>query len=445
MSVSDILDVFGSYKKLTSTNDEDWVDRLNHVYTVSLLVVFAIFIAGGQYVGDPIECLKPHAIDIEMGYVNTNCWIKNTYYVGHDETSIPQDPEDRKSRELTYYQWVPQILILMAFFFKLPAVVWNIFNSASGMNMDKIVTMTDETQIGDEKQREETVGMISKYLDRWLMSHRYCQRKMSGLNRIKQSAHLCLCYLFSKREGTFLIGLYMLMKFLYVINVICQFFLLNKFMGDWFSTIGFKLSGLLSVDKDAAESRVFPLVTFCNFKIRQFGQNVNDVDVQCVLPINLFNQRVFIFIWYWLVVVSVCSILNFLFWVWRCFITKNRVDYIKKYLKMIQQIFTEEDRGLLREFTQRYLKDDGVFVMRIIARNTNDILLADILRHMWTIFKKRKTDREALRGGEEREGKEREALRGAKEREALRGGNDGEKPVEYHRDGMYPVLINVHN
>ena len=139
--MSAILGGFASYSKLSSQSDDDWVDRLNHLYTVVLLALFAVFISGGQYVGNPINCWCPaHFTGTYVAYAQSYCWVKNTYYIPMD-SPIPVDREHRDTEELTYYQWVPIILLFMAFLFKFPALTWRMFNGGSGINMDKMVTM----------------------------------------------------------------------------------------------------------------------------------------------------------------------------------------------------------------------------------------------------------------------------------------------------------------
>ncbi|NP_001191578.1 pannexin 3 [Aplysia californica] len=384
MSVSAILGGFASYSKLTSSNDDDWVDRLNHLYTVILLAIFAVFISGGQYVGNPIECWCPaHFTGSFTAYTKSYCWVKNTYYIPMD-TPIPVDRDNRNSEELTYYQWVPIILLFMAFMFKFPALLWRMFNGGSGINMDKIVTMTAGTQIGASEKREETVGHIAKYMDRWLEAHR--QYRYNALVRMRQKASRVMCFLCSKRDGTYLTGLYIFVKVLYVVNVIIQFFLLNGFMGDWYNLYGFEVLDGLANDRYWRDSPRFPKVTLCDFEIRQL-QNIQTHTVQCVLPINLFNEKIFIFLWFWFVFVAVCTCGNFLFWIWRALFLRNRVAYVKKYLKILDEIRSEEEKKLVRKFADQYLRDDGVFILRIIARNTSDILLSDIVRKLWGIYK----------------------------------------------------------
>lgn len=51
MILNEVLD---EIKKFVNKHDDDLVDRFNNRYTVILLAVFMVLIAGKQYYGDPI-------------------------------------------------------------------------------------------------------------------------------------------------------------------------------------------------------------------------------------------------------------------------------------------------------------------------------------------------------------------------------------------------------
>ena len=56
------MDFIGAIRGLGVTskrklhNDDLFVDRLNHRYTVAMIVVFAIVVTASQYSGRPINC-----------------------------------------------------------------------------------------------------------------------------------------------------------------------------------------------------------------------------------------------------------------------------------------------------------------------------------------------------------------------------------------------------
>lgn len=385
MSVVWIFGSWASWSKLRGNDDDDWVDRLNHLYTVLLLCVFAVFTGGGQYVGDPIQCWCPAQFTSSyVSYTKSYCWIKNTYYIPM-QNAIPSDHMDRETEELAYYQWIPIILVFMAFMFKFPCLIWRMLNGYSGLNVEKIVNMAVSTQTSDPKKRDETVKHISIYVDRWLETHRpYAHNFMVRMQH--KMARFC-CVFCNKREGTFLTGLYMFVKILYCVNIVCQFFILNAFMGhNFWSAYGFEVIDGLTNEWEIKESHRFPRVTLCDFDIRQLA-NVQRWTVQCVLPINLFNEKIFIFLWFWFIFVAIVTSGNFLFWIWRVVVKQNRVAYVKKFLKVNDQLHGEDEKRLCRRFANDYLRDDGLFVLRIVARNTNSILLTDLVMCLWGIYK----------------------------------------------------------
>ncbi|BFZ15641.1 hypothetical protein BsWGS_18679 [Bradybaena similaris] len=248
--------------------------------------------------------------------------------------------------------------------------------------------MSDATQIGSDKKREETVGHIAVYMNRWLKAQSHY--RLNILIRMRQKASRFFCFCCSKRDGTYLTGLYLFVKVLYVANVVIQFFLLNAFMGGWYNLYGFEVIDGLAKDHYWRDSPRFPKVTLCDFEIRQL-QNIQVHTVQCVLPINLYNEKIFIFLWFWFVYVAVCTCGNFLFWVWRSLVHSNRIFYIKKYMKLLNKIQDEKDKLLVRKFSDLYLRDDGVFILRLIARNTNEILVSEIISKLWEIFMENET------------------------------------------------------
>lgn len=44
-------------------------------------------------------------------------------------------------------------------------------------------------------------------------------------------------------------------------------------------------------------------------------------------------------------------------------------------------------KKLARKFVETYLRDDGVFILRVVGKNSSDMVLTDLVVNLWKIFK----------------------------------------------------------
>eukprot|EP00106_Octopus_bimaculoides_P005512 XP_014772954.1 PREDICTED: innexin unc-9-like isoform X1 [Octopus bimaculoides] len=389
--MSQVWGVFGSFStfsRLTSAANDDWVDRMSHIYSSVVLVLFAIVVTTGQLVGDPIHCWCPAQFTgAYVAYTKWICWISNTYYIPMSDT-IPVNINEREDRQLTYYQWVPLILLFQALLFKAPNLLWRILHGTSGVNLDKLCELSEKTQYGSPDDRKKTIEHIAYFMDRWLDSNRIYHCNFVVKTRQK-FAKICCCFC-GKREGTYLSGLYLSIKVLYLVNIIGQFFMLNSFLSTDFGIYGFQVMQHFNEYGAFKESPLFPRVTLCDFSIRQMT-NLQRFTVQCVLPINLFNEKIFIFLWFWFVFVAILASANMISWLYYMIYRRNNAAYVKKYLKLSATPLINNDKKQYRNFADNYLRNDGVFVLRVIGKNSTDLVLTDLVKQLWKIFKEKPT------------------------------------------------------
>ena len=89
------------------------------------------------------------------------------------------------------------------------------------------------------------------------------------------TGRLCGFLFYGKRYGAYVVGLYVVIKVLFLFNVIGQFFLLNSFLGFpdhrlW----GFEVLRDLAIGREWPESGHFPRVTMCDFEVRLKAKNL---------------------------------------------------------------------------------------------------------------------------------------------------------------------------
>ncbi|XP_052236290.1 innexin unc-9-like [Dreissena polymorpha] len=373
-----------SWKTLTGSTDDDWIDRANHLWTVCLLLLCAVIVSSGQYVGDPIHCWCPAEFTgTFVSYTKNYCWIANTYYIPMD-AAIPKDIAQHQKAEINYYQWVPLILVLMAFLFKSPNIIWHLLNTKSGINLSRICELTDTINLGDSEKREECLKQIARHIDRWLRENRNYHRNI--LVRVRQKLSNLFVWCFARRDGYYLTGFYLFVKALYCVNCVGQFYLLDAFLAMDFGGYGFEIMAYFRDHGEWKETSRFPRVTLCDFKIRQL-QNIQQFTVQCVLPINLFNEKIFAIIWFWYFFIAILSFYNLASWLCYLLFSHNKETFVRKYLRIGNQIRSGFDKKLSRRFANEYLRDDGCFLLRMVGKNSTDIILSDLLRLLWIMYK----------------------------------------------------------
>lgn len=195
------------------------------------------------------------------------------------------------------------------------------------------------------------------------------------------------CLIVGKTYGNHMIASYFFVKALYLCNAFGQLLLLNYFVGDNYTFYGIEVLKNLFLGIDMGESPRFPRSTLCSFKVREFGGNVHRHTVQCVLSINLFNEKIYLFFWFWLVFITFFTTLSILLWVWD-FIGHTKIQFIKKHLKMMPEYQDKRiDKKCLQSFTLKYLRSDGVFILRLLGKNVNEVILCEIISTLFSLYR----------------------------------------------------------
>lgn len=65
----------------------------------------------------------------------------------------------------------------------------------------------------------------------------------------------------------------------------------------------------------------------------------------------------------------------------------EKVQFIKRHLGVLSSFNPQEERQQAREFVLHYLKDDGVFLARLLSFNSSDLVVTEIINQLWTRYK----------------------------------------------------------
>lgn len=382
----DILRLSSGFKDTVfgSQCDDDFSDRLNYRYTVALLTFFSVILTTRQYSSEVIRCWVPaHFKPSYEAYVSQICWVQNTYHIPHNE-QIPKTEIEREKSEIKYYQWVSFVLLFQAFMFYVPRIFWGTFSSRCGLNIADLIQAADKYKAVDQfDKRHEFMNYMVKSIDQLIDDQRRMERKTTRLSRLLNIIIPCS----SRYNGNYIIMLYLITKIIYIFNTVFQVYLIGGFLGENFMWFGYNfLSSILKGNGwTVSNSEYFPKVTLCDFMIREIG-NLNKshrYTVQCVLPINLFNQQIFTVIWFWYCIVLAWNITHLFVW-----IKKAHPNKAKKFLKQRTNLFNENVKQKLvpkrfEHFLMKYLEADGIFILRLIGNNVSDYVATDLIENLW--------------------------------------------------------------
>ncbi|CAF1608483.1 unnamed protein product, partial [Adineta ricciae] len=401
------------------TNNDFRSDEIHYQVTFTFLIIAAVASTTLQFYADPIQCIQPAQFtDGYTSFARTICWLNNTYFYPQTYTRLPMDKNERQQHTLKYYQWLPFVYLIQAFFFLLPHLIWISFYQKNGLNPGLVVEQ------GKKFDEKSNIGQrIAKEIERYLMCRRLAQCKKKLLLRSSvhqdspsQSESLLPNVSFRIRyRSSYVVSLYLFIKVLYLLNIIIQVYFLNLllstgkygFVRFGFDTMKYLFQSTIReriVNLSYKHQQLFPFVTLCDFHIRELGQD-HYYTIECILLINIFYEKIYFAMWLWFAVLFVISLISFAysFCLYVPFFTRYR--FIEKVIHSIHakyppsnptnQITTndheEHGRDLLdsdkrkRDFVN-WLQRDGVFLLRLLYSHAGTAVVVQCVEDLKEIW-----------------------------------------------------------
>lgn len=332
-------------------------------WTFSFFSVAFILITTNALVGEPINCsggqTNPHP---SPTIINNYCYIQSTHTMrrmdvpnimdtqGYTKTTktvypfgnfkpknAPWDeiypgvfPESTGDEKIVhnYYKFVPVVLLLQAMTFLIGYTAWS------------------------KKEGGKLAYMIQD-----LNNHGTCFGKKRDMQ-----LQACVELLLSEKHRLYVFWYYqaeVLNLFVCILNFIFNHFFLNKEFIEYGYNVILFYKGEIQQDP---MDRIFPMMTKCTYN--QFGPSgtVESRDFICSLAVNKYLDKIYLYLWFWMILVSTLSILSF-------FLTATNIILHKCYYK--SQLPWSHD-----------------FVMKMLKQNINPITYRKIMKDLLQEIKK---------------------------------------------------------
>lgn len=374
-----------------------FVDSLSSSTTAKLILFLLSLVTVKDAVQQSIHCWVPKEFTRYSKFITKLCWLNGTYYLPLDKYGnvveqyyYNDHPELQKDSVVTYYLWIQILLVLQAFSFYFPYMMWNFISSKSGYDLYNIVIAAKKF---DKSYNDpaENLRILNYLVSTIKQAHSDIYSKNSKLKSRNNNILEKSLKSRSIRSIIFLNYAYTFIKIVYLANCIAQLYLVNKLLEQksvqkYTNSSGFNLIDIiyqLLRGEHFNETIVFPRIVECELLLRAGFDKATrlSISVRCVLTLNMFIEKIYIFLALWfsilLVILSVDlfrNLLNYAF---------EQIDfyYIRHRLSLVNE--NEDHTVLMKLFSKKILRADGVMVLRLIERNSSIYLVNRIINTLW--------------------------------------------------------------
>ncbi|EJW83721.1 innexin family protein [Wuchereria bancrofti] len=363
---------------------KDVIASLHSYFTCNLLIAFSVIISFKQFGGRPMECMLPLGFSGAWEqYAENFCWAQDTYFIPPKVFVEDISAEERRERRISYYQWMPFFLLFQAACFKAPTLIWKYFAGQSGMKLGQILRLAGDPANSSLEVKKGNIEALCMHLQGALRFHERVKKK-------KLVPHKICRFLNIKYANYYVATVYILAKLAFLANAVFQISLMTRYLlpelennyglESWMNIIWPK-----NVSPSWHHSGIFPLVTLCDFEVREMG-NVQTHTVQCVLVLNLFTEKIFILLWVWFMILATLTSLSVLNWIYLLTENCSKEHFILNHLEMSGTPFDKNDpqnKKHVDRFLHEYLGIDGIFVLRMVANHADVVFATELVASLW--------------------------------------------------------------
>ncbi|XP_015108560.1 innexin inx2 [Diachasma alloeum] len=357
-----MFDVFGSVKgllKLDQVCIDNNVFRLHYKATVIILIAFSLLVTSRQYIGDPIDCIVD---EIPLSVMDTYCWIYSTFtipdrsgVVGRDlvQPGVAAHVEgEDEIKYHKYYQWVCFALFFQAMLFYVPRYLWKTWE---GGRIKMLVLDLNCPVMSDSCKSERRKLLVD-----------YFRTNLHTQNFYAYRFFLC--------------------EVLNFINCVGQIYFMDFFLDGEFTTYGadvVKFTEMEPEERIDPMARVFPKVTKCTFHKYGASGTVQKFDGLCVLPLNIVNEKIYVFLWFWFIILSILSGLSLAY---RAAVVAG--PKLRLVLLRARSRLSPQDQ--IETISQRFQIGDW-FVLYQLGKNIDPLVYKDLVSDLAQRFEGKQT------------------------------------------------------
>ena len=266
------------------------------------------------YVGDPIDCIH-HGKEDWGDYLDWFCYIHGTESLKYPKKGLVHDTVgffdclDEKGNEIEgtdciethpHYMWVAMVVLIQAGISFLPRYLW--FSWEGGRMKQKLSNLLEKPNFFDEND-----GKVCRISDSIEGTEELCS---SGNSLTKE---LASNYIDSIGDNDYYTLKFSIAEWLCLLVCFVQIWLTDAFLNSSFLAYGSAI--INDVNKDPFNridpmERTLPIVTLCTLPKFGTAGHLETTSAICVLPNNIVHQKFYLFLWFWLIFITIVTVVH---------------------------------------------------------------------------------------------------------------------------------------
>lgn len=320
-----------------------------HICTKATFVIFTVITAllsSYTYFGSPIRCIVQRDV---ASLMQNYCWYYGTHTLPNSllgdigkniiQPGVTSDSKFNNSIKYhRYYQWVCLALCMNAVLSYLPRLIWKTLENG---RLKKLCENLHDPTLKKDIKEKRILGITT-----------YFSFYVNQQSTYASNFFCCELLNFAVAIG--------------------QFYLTDRFLDGEFFNYGIDVifnHTLQPMD------RIFPKITKCNFHLFGSSGSLQKYDGLCILTINIINEKIYLFLWFWFAGMVILSSIAILYRVLICCSSKLRL-YL---LVLFRARFA--DRNEI-ECILRHFDVGDWFLFYQICKNVDSVIFEEICRKL---------------------------------------------------------------
>jgi hypothetical protein len=176
-------------------------------------------------------------------------------------------------------------------------------------------------------------------------------------------------------------------EFLCLVNVIGQMYFTDRFLGYTFMTYGSDVFAMAFGDPEGRSdpmNMVFPKVTKCTFHKYGPSGTVTRHDGLCILALNIINEKIYVFLWFWFVGVAIMSGLAIVYRMVVILVPSLRVSVI--CARALNQVPRSTVKAIIDSKSGWLDQVGDYWVIYLLSKNLNPIAMKELIEELQPVM-----------------------------------------------------------